>query len=71
MPTDSIICPEENSRISTAIRKFEHIMLVPKIHNAYNVYTKGEYPALIAMPCTNTQRKVMMQHNHILLFTLR
>ena len=44
MPTDSITCPEENSRIRTAIKKFEHIMLVPKVHNVYNVYTKGECP---------------------------
>ena len=47
MPTDFITCPEENSRISTAIRKFKPIMLVPKIHNVYNVYTKEEYPTLV------------------------
>ena len=71
MPTDSITCPEKNSRISTAIRKFKHIMLVPKVHNVYNVYTKEEYlTPPVAMPCTNTLRKVVMQHNHILLFTL-
>ena len=38
MPTDSITCPEENS-ISAAIRKFEHLMLAPKVHNVYNVAT--------------------------------
>ena len=71
MPTDSITCPEESSKISTAIRKFEHSMLVPKIHNVYNVYTKGEYPTPVAiMPCKNTLHKVTMQHNYILLFTL-
>ena len=71
MPTDSITCPEENSRISTAIRKLKHIMLVPEVHNVCNVYTKEEYPTPVAMPCTNTLRKVIMLHNIIiLLFTL-
>ena len=44
MPTDSITCLEENSGISTAISKFEHIMFVPKVHNVYNVYMKGKCP---------------------------
>ena len=47
MPTDSITCSEENSRIGTDINKFEHIMLVPKVQNEYNVYTKGECPTPI------------------------
>ena len=42
--TDSITCPEQNSKISRAISKFKYTTLVWRVHNIHILYTEGECP---------------------------